>query len=100
MSAGVGRAWAEARGSAIGAPAVIFSQSEESHTQNSTITPSKKTPLAAYKVFIPSVSGGSIWSQTLPHAIGFPAEVSAVTRMLQPETRGHQETLETLLRSK
>ena len=61
MSAGVGRAWAKARGSAIGAPAVLFSQSEESHTQNSTITPSKKTPLAAYKVFIPSVSGGSIY---------------------------------------
>jgi len=31
--------------------------------------------------------------------IGFPAEVTAVTWLLLPETKAYQETLETLLRS-
>ena len=30
----------------------------------------------------------------------FPAEVTAVTWLLWPETKGYQETLETLLQSK
>ena len=33
-------------------------------------------------------------------AVGFPAKVFAVTRLLQPETKAYQKTLETLLRSK
>ena len=32
--------------------------------------------------------------------IGFPAEVTVVTWLLRPGTKGYQETLETLLRSK
>jgi len=32
--------------------------------------------------------------------MGFPAEVTAVTWLLRPETKGYQETLETLLQSK
>ena len=44
--------------------------------------------------------GHSFCEWLLNLVLGFPAEVTAVTWLLRPETKGYQETLETLLQSK
>ena len=73
---------------------MLSPQCDALYDQNSTITPSRKTLLAAFKFAIPPCE----WLLNL--IMGFPAEVTAVTWLLRPETKSYQETLETLLRSK
>ena len=73
---------------------LCYPRSATRHDQTSTITPQQEDNDCSIQI------RHSFCEWLLNLILGFPAEVTAVTWLLRPETKGYQETLETLLQSK